>query len=179
MRVPPEDLGVQGLMFDDWENVRAESGAVDDVVQLAHLAGDPTLLQRPLGTNMTKRVLTGLSLGPAADAQGLATEVMGTLASALQTPEEKWRAGSLGEGQVPSLYNADPRSASDPELRGYFMLKDETKRGTPAYATQRIGVINIYAEGDTATVQDFSGPKQRMQETVERVVGISPSSKRL
>ena len=144
-RVAPEDLGEQALVFADWEEVRTQNAHVDEMLQLAQIVGNPDSLQAQVigfgtGGNMTRRLFRALAAGPAKDARGLAVEVMGTLASAVEVPVEEWGRGiAAGAGQVPSLVHADPRAEMDPYVSGYFMLKDETKRGTPAYQIEDHG----------------------------------------
>ena len=67
---------------------------------------------------------------------------------------------------------------SIPSLYGYNMISDETKRGTPAYTTEKIMAINVYAIRDYSSLADVTEPLNHMRAAVERIARDFPEFKK-
>ena len=68
-RVPIDQLGTQGLLFDDRRRIATTIAQARDFIRLAKLIGErPTLAESFLGATPLARLLSGLQIAPA-DAQ--------------------------------------------------------------------------------------------------------------
>jgi predicted RND superfamily exporter protein len=168
---PLQELGVQGLLFAEWPEVREQSAQVKDFRQLVGILAEPPGLDAiVLGTNKTARFYNALSRGPAADSEALALVVTRSLANALARPPEEWQHGR----DVPNFVEADPLAGRDPSRFGYNMVPNELKRGTPAYEKEKILAINIYTNRDYSSLADVTEPLERMRAAVKSVAAGFP-----
>ncbi len=60
-------------------------------------------------------------------------------------------------------------SADDPRYQGYFMLPDETRRGTPEYEKDLILTIQVYGKRDYSSLADVTKPLADMRAAAEKV----------
>ena len=174
--VPLTQLGQQGMLFDSWDDIRSRSTQMRGFMQLVKIVGEAPSLGDTLllGSNMTARFFNALARGPAIDARDVASVVAGSLTRAIKQPPESWRLGS----EIPDLTDADVAARTDPSQYGYNMIPDETKRGTPAYKTEKIMAINIYAERDYSSLADVTEPLNHMRAAVESIARDFPEFKK-
>ncbi len=86
-------------------------------------------------------------------------------------PEVK-QFSSGGIGQLTALLGDDPLT------HGYMIVPDETKRGTPAFDTQRILILNVYPQRDYSSLADVTEPLKRMRAAVDAVARDFPDFKK-
>lgn len=121
-RVPIDQLGSQGLLFDDPKLVRQSFEEMKRFVPLAKLWGEkPNLLERALGSSPLERFVAALAI-PKPDAE--TAEFVGVLADSwVRTtgppPDQPLRVGD----DVPNLAEL---GAADPSRLGYYYVPDES-----------------------------------------------------
>jgi predicted RND superfamily exporter protein len=168
---PLEALGEQALLFDDWGDLKEESGEIRQMVPLLKIVG-----QKPggfldaeaavLGRNMTERFFNALRAGGAARGKGFVGLIAGSLNQAIATPAETWKKGGIGGGAIPNLSDLDPTAKYDPSRYGYYLIPDESKRDDPAHKDEKILIISVYENRDYSTLADVSEPLARMRAAV-------------
>jgi predicted RND superfamily exporter protein len=78
-----------------------------------------------------------------------------------------WEEVSKIRGLGGAVVLADMMKPSDdPMMNGYQMIPDESKRGMPAYETDKILVISVYAKRDYSSLKDVTEPLKKMREAV-------------
>ncbi|HVS70508.1 MAG TPA: MMPL family transporter [Phycisphaerae bacterium] len=164
-RVPLDQLGDQALEFDSWDDIRTASAGMQDFSQLLKVVAQrPGLDSLVLGGNMTQRLYNALAAAPTvtSDTQRFAALITRTLNAAVHTPIPQWQRGA----QTPDMNELDPRAATDPEIWGYNMIRDETKRAIPDQKNDKILVINVHQKRDFSSLADVTQPLQRMRAAV-------------
>ncbi|HVX85020.1 MAG TPA: MMPL family transporter [Phycisphaerae bacterium] len=164
-RVPLDQLGDQALEFAPWDEVRSQSAGMQQFSQLLTVVGQrPGLDAVVLGGNMTQRLYNALGAAPEVtpDTRRFAALVTRTLDAAVHTPIGQWQRGV----DTPDLTELDPRAAADPEVWGYNMIPDQTKRGIAARKNDKILVINVHQKRDYSSLADVTQPLQRMRAAV-------------
>jgi hopanoid biosynthesis associated RND transporter like protein HpnN len=115
-RVPIEQLGDQGLLFDDAKRVQQAADDIREFVPLVKLWGEkPSLLERALGPTPMDRFLSGLS-AVKADARN---------APFIAAVAESWtKTIDAGDVRLPDL--AALEAGNDPSRLGYSYVPDAT-----------------------------------------------------
>jgi predicted RND superfamily exporter protein len=172
---PLKELGEQALLFDDWADLKEQSGQVKEMVPLLKIVGqkpggffDPEAVV--LGRNMTQRLLNALDQSGAARGKDFVALIAGSLNQALATPPEQWSNGR----EIPDLTDLDPNSKYDPSLHGYYLIPDESKRDDPAHKDDKILIVNVYENRDYSTLADVSEPLARMRAAVAEAAKAYP-----
>lgn len=137
-RVPIDELGSQGLLFDDPALVRQAAKDVHQFIPLVKLfAEKPGLLDQVFGPTPIDQFLGKLNLAPA-DAQ---TAAFTTLLA------RSWSETMAGGGEVrlPDLAALD---AGDPQRLGYYYVPDESD---PA-RQRRVLLVRVYPNKDFSSL---------------------------
>jgi predicted RND superfamily exporter protein len=160
-RVPVDQLGAQGLLFDDPKLVQRNFDDVKRFVPLAKLWGEPPgTLTRVLGNSPLERFVTALQLQQpdeetATFVAALAESWNKTLADASGSP---LRTGE----HVPDLATL---GASDPSRLGYYYVPDESDR------SRSLLLVRVYPNAQYTSLTAIS-------ETVEAIrAAVSDVSK--
>ena len=159
-RVPLEELGEQGLMFEEPGVVRQRVGEVRRFLRLVRIWGEPpNLLQRALGATPIERFLSTIQLAPA-DAETAA------FVSALA---ESWtRTLDAPPGTPPTLPDLARLDARTPRDLGYFYEPDATDdtrsrhvllvRVHPVRTFHSLTAISETVEAIRAAVREAAAP---------------------
>jgi predicted RND superfamily exporter protein len=119
-RVPLDQLGKQGILFEDPHALRHEIDEARGLAQLARLWGESNPVLRLLGPNPTSRFLAGARLAGNSDQQVQFTKVVADgWNAALASPSEPLTLGH----QIPDLRALGP---TDPETLGYYYVPDQS-----------------------------------------------------
>ncbi|HUO06788.1 MAG TPA: MMPL family transporter [Phycisphaerae bacterium] len=165
-RAPLDQLGSQALLFDDWADLKEKSAQMQREVPLLKILGEKQPLAKTLilGGNMMQRFYNAMAEDPSPNSESkeFVTLITRSLNEGLRTEPEKWVRG----GAIPELTDLDPAAKYDPEMYGYYMIPDATKRDDPAHKNEKILIINVYENRSYSTLADVSEPLRRMRETL-------------
>jgi|GEM_PF-702462 len=194
-RVPLDELGDQGLLFeDDFDSVKEQTAEITRMVPLLNImAGQPGVMnpgefaaQRLFGPNMMARFYGAVGQGTMEEGKDFGVYITQSLNAALSKPPEQWKKGGSdtalrgGEGagsEIPDLTDLDPASKYDASQYGYYMIPDETKRNVGGGAKRRnekIMAISVYGERDYTSLADVTEPLEKMRAAVGRVAAGFP-----
>jgi predicted RND superfamily exporter protein len=178
--VPPNEMGVQGLAFDTWDNVRETSPHAGEMAQLGGIVGDPNSVSffgvRLLSDNLAVRTLFAMQNSKPADSGLMTAEILRSLANAVKSER---KAGEWTHGQEYfRMWMADPRAATDPRSNGYNVVPDETKKGTPAYEKEPLLVITVHTARDYSSLSEVAAPLNRMRDAIARISPEFPDFKK-
>jgi predicted RND superfamily exporter protein len=167
-RVPPDEMGGQGLLFEDPAKL---PGAVADArrfVPLVKLFGEkPNGVTGAMGTTPIERFLTGISLrlpgwmGPS----GLTEENAPFVAAVAKSWSDTLRLPpsakeGVSGGPTVVLPDLEAMDATDPSRLGYFYVKDETDR------SRRLLLVRVVPKENYTSLTAIS-------ETVEAIRGAT------
>jgi len=139
-RIPLDQLGKQGILFEDPASLRQEIDEARGLAQLARLWGESNPVLGLLGPNPTSRFLAGARLAGNSDEQVQFTKVVADgWNAALAAPNEPLALGN----QVPDLRALGP---SDPETLGYYYVPDQTD------VSRNLLLIKVFEREDFSAV---------------------------
>jgi predicted RND superfamily exporter protein len=121
-RVPIDQLGRQGLLFENPKKLPQEFAAVQQLAQLTRIWGaKPSFEISLLGRTPIERFLSGVAARPTDENAAFMNILAGSWAAAIRHPDQK-----LGVGNGVVDFRAI--GATDPTQLGYFYVPDETDR---------------------------------------------------
>jgi predicted RND superfamily exporter protein len=161
-KVPIDQLGPQGLLFDDPRRLRQNFADVQRFVPLAKLWGEePNLLTRALGASPMERFLGALQFQPADE------ETAGFVAALAQS----WNVtaqttGPLRVGeQVPDLAAL---GAAEPSFLGYYYVPDESDR------SRNLLLVRVYEKTEYDSLTAISESVEAIRSAVADVAKDFP-----
>lgn len=162
-RVPAEQLGPQGILFDDPARVRQNFADVKRFVPLVKVFAERNPLLTPLlGPAPLERLLTSLRLSPPSEET---VPFVGALADSLRDavahPDEPLRPGH----GLPDLAGLD---ASDPSRLGYYYVRDEVD------PSQHILLVRVYERHDYTSMTAISEAVEAIDKAVREAAGPFP-----
>ena len=140
-RIPLDQLGNQGILFEDPAALREEIDEARQLAPLARLWGESNPVLRLTGTNPISRFLYGaqFGLGDPRSVQFVRTVAEGWSA-ALASPDQTPRVGQT----VPDLRALGP---SDPRTLGYYYEPDQTN------LAHHLLLIKVFERDDFSSVK--------------------------
>jgi len=165
-KVPLDQLGSQGLLFDDPALVRQNFEEMKRFVPLARLwGGEPGVLTRVLGRTPLERFVTALNTQPA-DA-----ETAGFVAALARGWERTLGAAASDEGaltvgrEVPDLA---AMGAADPSRLGYYYVPDESD------PSRHVLLIRVYHQQNYTSLTAISETVEAIRDAVAAAASDYP-----
>ena len=161
-RVPSDQMGPQGILYDDAARVHQ---SFEDFKQFSALirlwAEKPGLLQKPLGSTAMERFLTALSLRllappPQEDLSPFIGLLVNAWQNALKNPDTPLKAGQ----GLPDFSTLD---AEDPSRLGYYYVPDESDH------SKHLLLVSVYPKVNYSSLTAISKTVESIRAAVRDV----------
>ena len=163
-RIPLDQLGAQGLLFEDPANLRATVEDARRFVPLVQLfAEPPNLLTRVLGPTPLDRLLSGLATQPPNDENAAFVAALArSWAQTLTAPPTTAPAAAVRLPDLTAL------GATDPSRLGYYYVPDETDR------SRHLLLVRAYPKVDYSSLTAISDSIEAMREATRQAIADYP-----
>ena len=164
-RVPMDQLGTQGILFQNPASLDDQIGQAKRFAVLARLWGEANPVARLLGPNPTSRFLAGARLaGNSAEQTAFTRAVAIGWNAALAAPTEPLAVGR----QIPDLRALGP---SDPQTLGYYHEPDQ------ADLSRHLLLIKVFERNDFSAVTAGANVISEIRRGVGEASGAYPEFK--
>jgi predicted RND superfamily exporter protein len=165
-RVPLDQLGSQGILFEDPARVRQEVEEARRFVPLAKLWGESGgAAAALLGRTPMERFLASLALAPAdAETAGFAALLADSWRTALALPPTDTGPPQVG----PEIPDLAARAATDPSRLGYYYVPDETNR------SRHLLLVRVYPNVEHAGLTAVSDAVDSIRRAVAGAAAAFP-----
>jgi uncharacterized protein len=161
-RVPLDQLGSQGILFEDPAALHSEIEEAKRLAQLARLWGESNPVVRLLGPNPTTRFLAGTRVvGNSTEQTAFIRAVADGWNTAIASPTMPLAVGR----QIPDLRALGP---SDPQTLGYYYEPDQTD------PSRHLLLIKVFERQDFSAVTAGATVIGEIRRSITEAVGAYP-----